>query len=71
MRQLTVAAAADVQKTRLPAGAEPLVGLVLRPVGKHGPWRHEPIQGDPQHLACALVNQLQGSEQEQEVTTSG
>lgn len=60
--KLTLAAAADVQQTRLSAGAEAIVGLVIGPVGEQSLGGDVSIQRDAVHLSWTLVDELHGPE---------
>lgn len=55
---LTLAAAADVEQTRLAAGAESLIRCVVAAVGEERLGRHVAVQGDALQAARPLVHQL-------------
>lgn len=58
--RLTVTAAADVEEARLSAGAEALVGSVVRPVGEQRRGGHVSVERNALHDARPLVHQLHG-----------
>ena len=61
-----MATAADVEDARLPAGAEALVGRVVRAVGKQSLGSDVAIERDALHDPRPLVHQLHGPADTQE-----